>query len=755
MNYGRKLTLAELSRFVVLAAPAWFALVSPNASVAQAQPQTQTPPPAPSDGKDATSKDGATVQGVTVTARTDDFRSAIDRKSYDITKDLQAQAGAPIADALRNLPGVQVDTQGNVSIRGDADVTILVDGKPSSQFEGPGKAQALQSLPADQYERVEMMTNPSAEFSPNGSAGILNLISKTSHKPTDSGSVRAMLGADGRWNLGLNATYHADKATYTLSAGQVHNVLVLNTEAHREGFNSAGAPTFSTVESVSDKGDPLFTFGRAAVDYDFDAQSRLSANLHAFSAALDTRGLQSIVNGGGGGAQNGPGAANDESNSGSLGIVSLGGEISYRRNFSGDQHDLTLSVSRDRESRNFSAHFDDADLIPPPPDLFNTQLSSALLYRSVVKADYEQPMPASGQFKAGYEFDNEDDRFSDSDFNDAAPPAGPLGPGQTNLFRFNRTIQAFYATYQQPLGKWTVLGGLRLETSHIDIDQATQHLTSNQQDWRLYPTLHLAYEIDDAQQLTASYSQRIERPAPEAFNPARELTIQGPLDLSAGNPDLRPQQTQSYELGYQYKKGASYYLATLFYKDNSDGLTPVEEEFGGGVVVTTQENFARSRSGGLELAASGKIGASLTYNVSGDASWNQLDATPLGFQTRQTGFALAGRGSINWQATANDLFQINGNLQSRQLTAQGFIGSTGQLFAGYRHKLSPQLTLFVVGQDLLNSERYRVTLDTPALKSDSDLRQRSRAILIGLTWSFGGATKRDPDFDFGGGGGPH
>src|SRR3569832_334685 len=144
----------------------------------------------------------AAVKEVTVTARTDDFRSAIDRRSYDITKDLQATSGS-IVDALRNVPSVVVDVNGNVSLRGDANVKILIDGKPSAMLSGQVAAQTLQQLPASQIERVEVITNPSAEFSPDGSAGIINLVTKKTRKPGTTGGMRANVGNEGRWNGGV------------------------------------------------------------------------------------------------------------------------------------------------------------------------------------------------------------------------------------------------------------------------------------------------------------------------------------------------------------------------------------------------------------------------------------------------------------------------------------------------------------------------------------------------------------------------
>ena len=132
------------------------------------------------------------------------MQTAIDRKSYSLADDLRAQGGGGVADALRNVPSVEVDLQGNVSLRGDPNVTILIDGKPSSQFEGDNRALALQSMPASSIERVEVITNPSAEFRSEGTGGVINLITKKARGAGATGSLRATAGDGRRYVLSVS-----------------------------------------------------------------------------------------------------------------------------------------------------------------------------------------------------------------------------------------------------------------------------------------------------------------------------------------------------------------------------------------------------------------------------------------------------------------------------------------------------------------------------------------------------------------------
>ena len=173
---------------------------------AQAQTPASAPAPAPATPQEAPaedaeeSDDAAALDDVVVTAQPNEVRTSIDSISYSLANDLQATTGT-LAEALRNVPSVEVDPDGNVSLRGDANVTILVDGRPSTQFNGPSRGQMVQQIPASQYARIEVMTNPSAAYSPEGSGGVINLISRPNaptsarRQPVRSGSTSATTAA--------------------------------------------------------------------------------------------------------------------------------------------------------------------------------------------------------------------------------------------------------------------------------------------------------------------------------------------------------------------------------------------------------------------------------------------------------------------------------------------------------------------------------------------------------------------------------
>src|SRR5579859_2617470 len=196
---------------------------------AKTNPPTSTTPPA----KSAT----RTIDAVTVTGAAPDVQRSIDRQSYTLGKDLTATTGS-IGDALRNLPAVEVDPQGTLSLRGDSNVTILVDGKPSPMFEGVGRADALQQLPADQIERVEVITNPSAALNPEGTGGVINLITKKSRGAGVTGSAYVTAASGGLKRSGASFGYNSAKLAVTAALSSNYQRNKVHVDDARAGFDA-------------------------------------------------------------------------------------------------------------------------------------------------------------------------------------------------------------------------------------------------------------------------------------------------------------------------------------------------------------------------------------------------------------------------------------------------------------------------------------------------------------------------------------
>lgn len=708
------------------------------AGLALAQtPASGAPPRGPARPADA----ATAVEGVVVTGDAAAMRTSIDRRSYSVSNDLQAQTGS-ISDALRNIPSVEVDVQGNVSLRGDANVTILIDGKPSGLFSGEGKADALQQLPADQIDRVEVMTNPSAAFRPDGSAGIINLITKKTRKPGANGSVRANASTDGRYNGGISGSYINGKLSLSGDAGYRHDDQLFRSKSERATRDAASGQFLESRQASRSQGDGDSVNLRGSVDYDLDAKTRISGELRHRGMSMAMASAETYE------GENAAGEvirAYDRSSRSQMDRDNSEISATWRRQFKGTEHELVAKIEYEvtdmaRDLRAFTDNRTSAD--EHETSGFSVEQSS-----TNVSLDYTRPLQGSVKLKTGFDFDiGTRNDYDNRGARGPTPATLVVDASRTNRFIYDQSVYAGYLTLEKPFGDFTVQGGLRLEQVQIETDQVTGGLKNDNDYFRAYPSVFLGYELSDSQQLRANYSRRVQRPQAQDLNPYR--VYQDPFNFRAGNPDLKPQVTDAYELGWQYRSGPTAYLVTAYYRQSTDGVTDVVRDLGGGVLLTTKQNLGESRSGGLELVANGRLSPKLTYNLSSNVFWNEIDAASLGFAQTRSGTSVSGRASLNWQVTLKDFVQISGFTSGKRLTPQGHREAHQMLNLGYRRKVNDTLSFVVTAQDAADTFSDRTVIDTPILRDRTERMPRIRALFLGVTYTFGVGRQREPGFDF-------
>ena len=702
--------------------------------------QAQTAPAAPAPAKPAEA--ATAVEGVVITSDSTAMRTSIDRRSYSVANDLTAKTGS-IADALRNIPSVEVDPQGNVSLRGDPNVTIMIDGKPSSMFNGDGKADALQQMPADQIDRVEVMTNPSAAYRPDGTAGIINLITKPNRKPGMTGSFKLNVGPDGRYNTGVTGNLVRGKLTLTGDASYRYDNQMFRSVDERD-TNSTMSPGAHILQdsTFENKGGAVSLRGGA--DYNLTPKDRLSGEVRYRGMDYDIDGRDVFTTFSPAPGIEGPSyvRASDADMKRKNGAVS--GD--WRHQFKGAEHELAAHLEYEvtdfsRDTRAFTDHNIYADR-------YETVGFGADQDRVNFKLDYTRPMGGEATLKAGLDLEATDNDYDNHGASGPTRDDQSVDDYRTNRFLYDQDVYAAYVTYERPFGDFTVLGGLRAEQVEIRTDQVTSAQKDDNSYFHVYPSLHLGYTLSQTQTLTANYSRRVQRPQVQDLNPYPVYI--DPSNLRAGNPDLKPQITDSYELGWQYRKGPASYLATAYYRESRDGVADVVRDLGD-ATLTTRENLAKSRSGGLELVANGKLTPKLSYNVSGNAYWNEIQSTIPGAIGSRDMTTLSGRASLSWQATPKDFFQLNGFTSGKRLAPQGYREPLQMLNLGYRRKVNDKLNLVVTANDVLKSFQDTTVIDTPILRERIDRMPKVRAVFVGFTYAFGGGKARPEQFDFGSG----
>jgi outer membrane receptor protein involved in Fe transport len=729
---------------------------APAQSTAQAPAQpatpatTQTPPPqtpAPrAQAAEPAQQQPASVGDVVVNARANDVRTSIDSTSYSLANDLQATTGT-LADALRNIPSVEVDPDGNVSLRGDSNVTILIDGRPATQFNGPSRGQMIQQIPAAQYARIEVMTNPSAAYSPEGSGGVINLISKpTTVRPTQTttGSIRANVGDGGRYNIGGSVAHVNGKTTLTADVGLRHDGYLSETSRVRERLDTGSGRFLESRQGQDIDGASDSAYVRLSAEYNLDAKTQLVGELRhtEVDAGGDGVTLYAADN-----AAGGIGSAYRRSGDGRFKGQFSGATARMLRRFDDQGHEWTNEVRFDRNSFNFTSDSFVDQQIPAAANFLENTANKNEQDQWGVTSAYVRPLSDGGKLRLGYELQATLLELDNGVTRGPTPATLTPDPLVSNRFDVDQVVHALYVTYEKPFSeKLSAQFGLRLEQANLDLDQVTSGVETSQDYFRAYPTGHLSYKLNDKDTVRASYSRRIQRPGPADLNPF--LTYGDPQNYRSGNPDLQPQETDSYELNWQRRVQQTFYQATLYYRDTNKAFSQTTRDLGAGIFLTRPENLGASTSTGLELVANGPLLPTLRYNASLNVYRQEIDAAGIVGAQDRSGDAVSGRLSVNWQPTPKDFVQVSGIWSGDQLLAQGVREQSTLVNLGYRRKLNDAWSMQMTVRDVFDDFGSTTTLTTPTFRDRSNQSFGGRAAYIGLTWNFGGGQRRPEQFDF-------
>jgi outer membrane receptor protein involved in Fe transport len=732
----------------------WFAgaavcVLSPGpAALAQSQSApTPASSPAPAVGA------SRTVEGVTVTAVRPKEQILLDRRVYSITTDLQATTGVA-ADILNQIPSVDVDADGNVSLRGDPNVTILVDGKPSAQFSGASRGLALQQFPAQDIDRIEVMTNPPAQYKAEGSAGVINIITRKTRRAGLSGTADLSVGDKRRFVAALSGAYNAGKLKLNGSFTLRQDDKERQVSDHRTAVDptSPAGVLVKSQETIDEHFIRLTPQVKLGADYDISDRQTLGVSLSHREQTGKRFFLQNDQSGPVAGP---PDSVTDRRSNGYEWNIDEGESVHFDQKLSPTGELLSLAYQRSvyRERERY-AYVNDAFLPVGPPTQDRLRLSNDLI-KQEVSADYALPMSHGRSLQLGYDFEDDRNRF-DNVGDNVDPLTGALidNPNVTNHFRYHQQVHAGYAQYEAPFGPWTLQTGVRVEQTNVHFLLITGNMPGGQSYFRAYPSLNLERKLGDDAKLTLSVSRRVTRPDPEALNPFTDF--QDTHNLRAGNANLLPQDTWAYEVGYTGAVRTVNYGATAYYQFNRDSFTVVTEPIAADVTLTRQENLPKSKAAGLDFNVSGKLWSRLSYAASGNLFYSQISATSLGVVgtggLRDT-LGLNAKASLDWKPTSADTAQISFSRTDKRLTPQGSIGAINLVNLGYRRKLWGNLSAVATVTDLFDGQRFQRIVTTPTLQDNYNRHVFGRIAYLGLSYTFGGTRKaKQTNFEYDPGG---
>lgn len=682
-------------------------------------------------------QDVAQLDGVLVIAEKTTVDIRLDKKIYNIGKDLTVRGGSA-SDVLDNVPSVSVDVEGNVALRGNDNVTILIDGRPSA-LVGFNGAEALRQIPADAIEKIEVITSPSARYDAEGTAGILNIILRKNKLIGFNGSLQLDTGYNPQLGLAFNGNIRNENWNFFTNTGFRYRERPGNASSNSEFLSPSAQNRFVNERRNFDRfGRNLFT--SIGAEYFINDKSSIVGNIVyrlGNDDDINTNVIERLdINGN----------LNEATRR-----VEEEGEEDTRIQYSLDyKNDLDDNGQKLQASIQYSTSMEDqnADIIETETTIneindVERTVSNEDEQNVNVQIDYELPVGEDTQWEAGYRGNYRD--ISNTFFLEEQQdfPSGPLVPdaGLNNTFEYEELVNAFYGQFGKELGDFSFLAGLRYEQTDVTIRQATTNSEDKKDYGNLFPTLNLGYEIRDGENVTLGYNRRVRRPRGRFLNPFPSRSSES--NIFQGNVDLDPTFTNSIDLGY-LKRWNKFTFNTSIYFNRSDNNWEFIQEDTGEITDNGDPVIRRTP---VNLSTQDRLGYELTvmyrpfkwWTINSD--FNLFRVTTDGeFNDQNFDFE-----NTTYFARLNQKFtipsgidvQVSSNYRGASANAQGTNeGIFTMNLAASKDVFEDNATISMNVSDLFNSRRREGTVVTPNFITSNEFQWRERQINLSFIYRF-------------------
>jgi outer membrane receptor protein involved in Fe transport len=680
------------------------------------------------------------LSDVLVTGQKALFNTAIDRKVYNVEQDVASKSGS-VSELLANVPSIEVDIEGNVSLRGSSNVLIMINGK-TSPLMGKNRADVLQQMPASAIERIEVITNPSAKYKPDGTSGIINLVLKKNVTLGVSGSLTGNAGLENRYNGSARLNYSSgtfnlfsnfslrhDRRTRASSDERTNSFGTSEAVAYRQDASSLGYPESKMAAMGFEVAfDPL---NSAGVSGEYFTNSSARVEQSNVTMHNSTGVLTSLF---------GMNVGNDESRN-EYSISSF-----YERKLPGEDHSLRLEVQASREKESEVTQSVATYVTPAVPDEREVVRMVPEELKTQLTLDYKNKLADDQTVEAGYAGElNTYDIDAAAEIFDRQQGRFILNPTQTNHFRLDESIHALYTTYERSFGRFGMLAGLRGEFAFTRASLLSRDSVITNSYVSVYPTLHLSFALDELAELQLNYSRRTRRPEADELNPFPEYHDQ--RNIHAGNSRLLPEYINSVELGCKWQNDVVSVFPSIYYRHTYNRFTSVVQALNDSTLLTTEQNLSSDQSAGFECILSASAHELLSSTASFNLFYNQIDATNLGYGANRSVLTWTGALTCNLHVTRSTMAQINAHYQSARLTPQGNYEPSVAVNVGLRQRFwEDRFTVVFTMADVFKSVRRELHLDSPLLRQTVVNTRDARVAYLGITYHFGTPErKKDED----------
>lgn len=692
-------------------------------------------------------EDAKQLNEVTVTGQRATMKLEVDRKSFDVGQ-LISNAGQAASDVLDNIPSIEVDNDGNVSLRGNSSVEVWINGKASG-LTSDNRAQILQQLPAESIDRVEVIDNPSAKFSAEGSAGIINIVLKKDRKAGYYGSVQAGGDTRGGANTSFNVNYNSRLIDSYLNIGYRHRA---NT-GHMESQQTSNAYNQTYDSDSKQRGNNFFTRAgvtlHATTKDDFSLSGMLmhgGGNSHSYTPYIYTAVANGLNN-----------YQLDRINRSRTGMDMRYGEFNYRHSFN-DKHFIDFTADLSSWKMNNDNWYQDSTVVVGIDDVtYSYQYRPQYInnHRKELKLEYENQVTKNFKIEAGYNGNFSRENTPQESYMDNTSFDGTNASEDKlffNRFIYKQDLHAFYTTLSYKFGALSLMGGLRGEYWRVNTESYTweqEHDASLREQpfkkdyFQLFPSVFMSWQMTETQQLQLNYTRRLRRPWGGQLNSFRDT--RDATTVSFGNPYLTPEFSNSFSLNYLKQWNDHSLLVSAYYRPTTDVIQRISyKNQEDGLFYQTSMNVAKSVSTGLEMTVKNKLWRILDLTTSANAYYYRLN----GFSYDIDGQTVTGNSDHNftWNArmTASLMLpydisiQTTGRYTARQVITQGYRKANYSIDFGARKNFFNKLfTLSVNCRDLLDSRRFETFTSGPNFTRHQINRRGGRRVSMTLTWNFG------------------
>ena len=682
------------------------------------------------------------LQAVEIIAERTTVELKLDKKIYNVGKDLTVRGGT-VSDVLDNIPSVSVDVEGNVALRGNDNVRILINGKPSG-LVGLNSTDALRQLPAESIERVEVITSPSARYDAEGTAGILNIILRRSKLQGLNGAITLNTGFPLSAGASGNINYRTGDFNFFNTSGYSYRESPGKSTTKTEYFNGDAPSAFLNEYRDSDRQRKGFST-ITGVEWYINETASLTTSLVYRDSDNKSETTNSIIElDQNGGILNQSYRFDPEKEDDKTIQYSL----NFDKQFDGNsEHKLTFDFqvenSKEDEKSIISQDGDDAERV----ETLEEQ------NRVLLQTDYVLPIGEVSQFEFGYRGNfNELDTDYTLEFKENGDYV--LDTNVSNNLIYTEHINAVYSQFGSKIkNKFSYLLGLRMEQTRIKINQVTSGDFEKKNYLGLFPTINLGYEINEMQSLTFGYNRRISRPRSRFINPFPSRS--SATNLFQGNPDIDPSYSNKVDLGYLNKFGKMTLNSSIYYEHATDVFTFISEDTGDTVIIGGTEVPVIRRSP-INLATNDRFGFEFTLTYRPSKKWNVNGNFNL-FQSKTRGDYEGTNydaDNLSWFARINSKYTLPGNIdwqtrifymgpsEDAQNKSKGMF-STDLAFS--KDLFGERASLAFNISDVFNTRKRAMESRTPTFYSESEFQWRQRSFNLSFTYRFNQKKKRDRD----------